>query len=160
MIESSAADFLHIEAFSQAVRNRRSAAGLSSRRAADHAGVSFMTLRRVEQGGTPDLTTFLRLCGWIRQSPSTFLRSGASREISTVETIAQLLADDPRLDTASAERISSLVNDLYVVFAADPAEIDIAVTHLVPPRALRPGVEKRLQGLLTDLHRQLMTQAI
>ena len=152
-------DFLHVEAFAQAVRDRRSAAGLSSRRAADHAGVSFMTLRRVEQGGTPDLTTFLRLCAWVRQSPSVFLQSGASRDISTIETIAQLLADDPRLDTASAERISSLVNDLYVVFAADPADMDIAVAHLVPPSALRPGVEIRLQELLADMHHQLLTQS-
>ena len=83
--EAAEVPHLDVEALGEMLRERRTASGLSMRRAADAARVSFMTLSRVERGAQPDLATFLRLCAWLRLPPETFFVSGAPRATETPE---------------------------------------------------------------------------
>ena len=56
------------------VRERRGTQSVRS--AAREIGVSPATLSRVENGKQPDLSTFERLCRWLRMSPTEFLDVG------------------------------------------------------------------------------------
>ena len=103
--EAAEVPHLDVEALGEMLRERRTASGLSMRRAADAARVSFMTLSRVERGAQPDLATFLRLCAWLRLPPETFFVSGAPRETETPEAVLQHLLADPRLERGAASRM-------------------------------------------------------
>jgi transcriptional regulator with XRE-family HTH domain len=58
--------------------------------------VSSSTLFRIERGETPEIETFLRLCDWLHQSTSAFIRSD-SRNLDTNE-LTQLVAQALRAD--------------------------------------------------------------
>ena len=52
-----------------------------------------MTVARVEAGGTPQLSTLLALCAWMKLSPAMFLTVQPSN-ISTVAAVEQTLKTD------------------------------------------------------------------
>jgi transcriptional regulator with XRE-family HTH domain len=147
---------LDLESFALRLKERRGESGLSIRQAAASAEVSFMTLSRVESGAQPDLTTFLRLCAWLRVAPETFFASGARREASTVEVVTQHLAADPRLKGEAAAKIASMVRDLYSALASEPIARPTVACHLRAASLLRPGVSERLGSLLTDMQERLV----
>jgi transcriptional regulator with XRE-family HTH domain len=135
---------LDLESFALRLKERRGESGLSIRQAAASAEVSFMTLSRVESGAQPDLTTFLRLCAWLRVAPETFFASGARREASTVEVVT------------AAAKIASMVRDLYSALASEPIARPTVACHLRAASLLRPGVSERLGSLLTDMQERLV----
>lgn len=134
------------------LRSRREEAGLSVRQAAEDAGVSFSTITRVESGSQPDLATFLKLCGWLRVRPQQFFVSGGRREESTVEAVVHHLYADPALEPGAAEKIASVVRDLYSALASPPVARPTVACHLRAAPILRAGVAERLNGILTELH--------
>lgn len=146
---------LDLTGLASRIRERRRDEELSVRQAAQEAGVSFMTLSRVENGSQPDLSTFVQLCSWLRVPPETFFSSGPRRVTNTVSAVAQHLAQDPRLDHKAAERISAMVRDMYEVLAREPEARSAVACHLRAAAVLRPGVSKRLASLLEDMQTAL-----
>ena len=146
---------LNVEALAESLRDRRSSAGLSMRKAAEAADVSFMTLSRVEAGGQPDLTTFLRLCGWLRVRPEAFFMTGATRDTPTPDKVATHLLADRRLEPEAASRIVSVVRDMYTALASQPQVSATVACHLRAAATLRPGVAERLGQLLGDMQDRL-----
>lgn len=154
--EESTVSHLNSEALAEALRERRVSTGLSIRRAADAADVSFMTLSRVESGGQPDLATFLRLCAWLRVPPERFFITSAPRDTATPEIVATHLLEDPRLEPEAASRIASVVRDMYAVLAGEPQAPVTVACHLRAAATLRPGVPERLGDLLSTMQDRLM----
>ena len=148
---------LDSKGLSALLKLRRDENGLSVRQAAESAGVSFMTLSRVESGSQPDLTTFLKLCSWLQVKPERFFLRGARRESDTLEEVASHLATDPRLDPEAASKIASVVSDMYEALASklEPARPPVAC-HLRAASILRPGVSDLLGAALGDMHDKLV----
>lgn len=115
-----------------------------------------MTLSRVESGSQPDLSTFLKLCAWLHVKPEQFFLSGTRRQANTPEEVAVHLATDPRLAPEAAERIASVVRDMYEALAAKvtPSATPVAC-HLRAAAVLRPGVAERLGAVLGEMQREL-----
>jgi transcriptional regulator with XRE-family HTH domain len=152
--ETPAAE-LDLAGLATLIGDRRRSEGLSVRQAAAEAGVSFMTLSRVENGSQPDLATFVQLCAWLRVAPETFFTSGPRRETTTMDAVAQHLARDPRLDPKAAGRIAAMVRDMYDVLAREPDRRPAVACHLRAAAVLRPGVPERLASLLEDMYASL-----
>ncbi len=146
---------LDIAALAQRLHDRRTGFQMSVRQAAADAGVSFMTFSRVESGSQPDLATFLKLCAWLRVPPEEFFVRGARRDVDTVEVVAKHLVADPALEPDAAQRIASVVRDMYQALARKQATPAAVACHLRAASVLRPGVPQRLSALLTDMHNRL-----
>jgi transcriptional regulator with XRE-family HTH domain len=133
------------------VKERRRTEGLSLRRAAEEAQVSFTTLSRVEAGHVPDLTTYKKLARWLG-----FAGTGAEPDQgTTIQVIAGHLQRDPALAPEDADRISRVVGELYDALARreQPAQV-----HLRVASTLRPEVARMLGALITDMRRSLIDQ--
>ena len=153
--DTAAGAHLRLQALAEALRERRTSSGLSVRSAAREAGVSFMTLSRVEAGSQPDLVTFLHLCAWLHEPPETFLVSATPRETATPDVIAEHLFTDPLLKREAASRIAAVVRDMYSALASPPPSRDTLACHLRAAGTLRPGVSERLARLLGDMQTRL-----
>lgn len=146
---------LDIAELGRLLRERRGK--LSLRQAAAEAGVSYSTLSRVEAGAQPDLASFTLLCAWLGVPPSRFFTPVIEREVSPLDQAITHLRTDPRLSTDAAERISSVLRDLYGALARESTPPrSVVACHLRAAGALRPGVPQRLAALLTDMHDQLV----
>ena len=148
---------LDLAALSRVVGEQRVSLGLSIRKAGESAGVNFMTLRRVEQGGFPDMSTYLRLCAWMGVSPETFFLTGAVRRQSTPDLVSKALMGDPLLTASDAARIASVVRNLYDALAQTPKHDEVLVAHLCAPPAMRRGLHERLGALLIEMRSSLST---
>ncbi|MFD8615312.1 helix-turn-helix domain-containing protein [Streptomyces sp. NPDC059631] len=145
---------LDIAELGRLLRERRGA--LSLRQAAAEAGVSFSTFSRVEAGAQPDLATFTRLCAWLGVAPSRFFTPVVERELSPLDQAITHLRTDPALSPDAAEKISSVLRDLYSALASATSPQRPAVAcHLRATAVMRPGVSQRLSSLLTDMHDEL-----
>lgn len=147
-------ELLAIDELGRMLRARRGK--LSLRQAADDAGVSFSTFSRVEAGSQPDLTTFTRLCAWLKVAPSRFFSPVAEREIAPLDLAIAHLRSDPRLPGDAAEKIGAVLRDLYAALAQEASpKVPIISCHLRAASALRPGVPQRLAAVLKDIHAEL-----
>ncbi|MEU1343268.1 helix-turn-helix transcriptional regulator [Streptomyces sp. NPDC005827] len=145
---------LDVDELGTLLRERRGK--LSLRQAATAAGVSFSTFSRVEGGAQPDLATFTRLCAWLSVPPSRFFTPVVEREISPIEQAISHLRTDPRLSDEAAEKIGSVMRDLYDALAQDVEPSRPAVAcHLRATNVMRPGVAQRLAPLLGDMQDEL-----
>lgn len=158
-VDRRADGHLDTVALAQRLRDRRTESHLSVRHAAADAGVSFMTLSRVEAGSQPDLATFIKLCGWLRVAPEEFFIRGARRDTDTLDAVTRHLVTDPALDRAAAESIASVVRDMYTALARKQSPPPAVACHLRAASALRPGVPERLGALLGDMHNRLLALA-
>jgi len=132
------------------VRARRKDLGLSLRAASADIGVSFNTLARVERGHLPDLGNFRRITAWLGDRDAEPARS------STTEAIAAHLRTDPLLPRDAAERIASIVKDLYGALAKTPADVPV---HLRAAKTFAPDASRLLGDLLERMHRRLHEEA-
>jgi transcriptional regulator with XRE-family HTH domain len=108
-------DLVNVRELAARVRARRGARGLREA-AADIGHVSPATLSRVEQGHTPDLETFLRLCNWLGEPPQSFTASTRSKEgdeRGTPAIIAAHLRADPTLSARAADALSMTIELAY-----------------------------------------------
>ncbi|GAA1646537.1 helix-turn-helix domain-containing protein [Catellatospora bangladeshensis] len=151
-------EILAINELGRLVRERREQNRQSVRQAAQAAGVSFATLARVEDGSQPDFVTFMKLCAWLGRPPSSFFQPVAERPVDHLEKALGHLAADPRLTSAAADRIMSLVKDMYSVLAHAPKPAVALDMHLRAASVMRPGVPERLVGVLTDMRQALVTK--
>lgn len=149
-------EILEVAELGRLVRERREDNHQSVRQAALEVGISFATLSRVEDGGQPDLVTFMKLCAWLGRPPSTFFRSVAERPTDHLESALSHLVTDPRLTPEATDRISSVMRDMYAVLAQTPAPVAVMDVHLRATPVMRPGVPQRLVGLLTDMRQALV----
>lgn len=148
---------LDVSELGRLVRQKRDDEGLSVRRAAAEAGVSFSTITRVETGAQPDLSTFIALCGWLGVSPSRFFPPTAEKAHMPIDQVVEHLVTDPALSPAAAQRIVAVVRDLYQAFAKEsvPLPHSPLALHLRASSVMRPGVPKRLASLLEDMQKSL-----
>lgn len=149
-------EILAIGELGRLVRERREDHHQSVRQAARDADVSFATLARVEDGNQPDFVTFMKLCAWLGRPPSSFFRSVAERPTDHLEHAIGHLTADPRLSPNAADRITSVVRDLYAALAQAPEHVSVMDMHLRAAPVMRPGVPDRLVGILTDMRHALV----
>lgn len=98
------------------VRTKRAGRGL--RELAEEIGeVSPSTLSRLENGKTPDMTVFLRVCNWLQISPAELiLDDSTSVEPShdnTADQIDVLLRSDKTLDPSTANTLATIIKATY-----------------------------------------------
>ena len=62
---------VRMERLAKRIEERRAGKGI--RAAAKEVGVSSATLSRVENGGVPDLETFVKICKWLDEDPAIYL---------------------------------------------------------------------------------------
>lgn len=149
---------LDISEIGRLIRQKRAAENLSIRQAAADALVSFSTISRVEGGAQPDLSTFTSLCAWLGVNPSRFFTPIANKNQTPLDEAIEHLVTDPALSPDAAERIASVVRDLYKALATGPtdtAKTKTLALHLRAASIMRPGVPERLASLLTDMHEAL-----
>jgi transcriptional regulator with XRE-family HTH domain len=148
---------LDLDELGQMLRERRGA--LSIRQAAADAGVSFSTFSRVEAGAHPDLTTFTRLCSWLRVPASRFFNPVAERQTTPLDEAVTHFRADPRLTPEARSKLTSVLTDLYNALAKDvPQPRSVVACHLRAASVMRPGVPHRLATLLTDMQAELERQ--
>lgn len=148
---------LDVSELGRLVRQKRKDEQLSLRQAAALARVSFSTLSRVEDGAQPDLSTFMSLCAWLGVEPARFFAPSSRRAQSAVDQAIEHLVTDPALTPEAADRIASVVRDLYRALAHPTAALPAAplALHLRAASVMRPGVPERLASLLTDMREAL-----
>ncbi|MBX6750983.1 MAG: helix-turn-helix transcriptional regulator [Micromonosporaceae bacterium] len=138
------------------VRRERERRGrLSLRAAAEQADVPFNTLARVEKGELPDLANFRRIVAWLGVPPERFFDPPRVRTESTPEVIALHLARDPNLSEAAAEKIASLVRELYGALAS--AEPGVSV-HLRASHTFVPAAARKLGELLERIQEAVVAR--
>lgn len=138
------------------LKEHRLSLGLSLRRAAEAAHVSFSTFTRVESGSQPDLASFTALCAWMGLPPSRFFVPVAERIVAPIDEVVFHLTNDPRLSASASEKMSSLIRDMYESLAKSvEPKGHVVACHLRAASTLRPGVPDRLSSLLLDMHRSL-----
>ena len=116
--ESSQPD---IKRFAAMLRARRGDRGLRS--VAEEIGeVSASTLSRIEQGGVPDLETYLRICRWLglpsEPIPGLTKRSSFPSEASTPELIEAHFRAEKVLPAETIEALSNMIRQAYKWAAA------------------------------------------
>ena len=130
---------------------RRSELGLSLREVSAQCGIPVATVSRVEQGRTPDLSTFRRIVEWLGLPPERFLLP-TTRAASTPEVISEHLRLDPSLSPDDAEKIASLVRTMYE--ALQQQESHLAV-HLRAAKTFTPPAMRLLADLLAEMQKAL-----
>jgi transcriptional regulator with XRE-family HTH domain len=147
---------LDISELGRLIRQKRSDEELSVRHAAEEARVSFSTISRVEAGAQPDLSTFTSLCAWLGVDPSRFFAPTTRRTQTPLDEAIEHLVTDPALTPAAADRIASVVRDLYGALATNaPAAAKPLAVHLRAASVMRPGVPERLASVLRDMREAL-----
>ncbi|MEY9912812.1 transcriptional regulator with XRE-family HTH domain [Catenulispora sp. MAP12-49] len=141
-----------VSALQWLVQRHRADRGLSLRAAAEASGVPFNTLARVEKGHLPDLANFRRIVEWLGLPPERFFEPPRIRTESTPEIIAYYLSRDPNLSDAAADRIASLVRELYDTMAEPENAIQV---HLRAASTFTPHAARALGDLLETIQAKL-----
>ncbi|MBN1171294.1 MAG: helix-turn-helix transcriptional regulator [Micromonosporaceae bacterium] len=144
---------IDIKMLGMLVRTERERRGrLSLRAAAEQAEVPFNTLARVEKGDLPDLANFRRIVDWLGLPPERFFQPAQLRIENTPELIAYHLARDPNLTDAAAEKIASLVRELYSNLVAADRNVRV---HLRAASTFSPEASRKLGILLSEMQEKL-----
>lgn len=144
-------EFLNVEQLGAMVSERRERDGLTLRQAAEQADVSFNTLSRVERGHVPDLPTFHRIVSWLGVDPGQFFEVSREDFRPTPDVIAEHLRHDRHLDSQAADKIASLVRDLYTTLVSR----DRLAIHLRAAKTFEPQAARMLADILRDVEEQL-----
>ena len=84
--------------------------GKSVRAAAREIGVTHTTLMRVEEGGTVDLDTLIKICGWLGVQPASVLNAEGIGADTLAAQIAAVLETDPRLAKVFSEAMARILS--------------------------------------------------
>jgi transcriptional regulator with XRE-family HTH domain len=117
---------IDLEKLAAQLRTKRGDRGLRVI-AEEIGGVSASTLSRIEQGGAPDLPTFIRVCAWLGMSPDEFVEtvSGLKRNTETnskpnlPQAIEAQLRQDRVLSTTTVDAISEMIRIAYQAAGTD-----------------------------------------
>ncbi len=120
---------IELEKLAAHLRTKRGDRGLRAV-SEEIGGVSASTLSRIEQGGAPDLPTFMRICSWLGVSPDVFVesslglkrKSGTASEIRLPEAIEAQLRHDGVLPTTTVNAISEMIRIAYQAAEANPGK--------------------------------------
>ena len=129
------------------IQQRRSELGISLREASAQAGVPLATMSRVEQGRTPDLTTFRRIVQWLGLPPERFFDT-TERAINTPDVITEHLRLDPSLAPEDAEQIADLVRTMYERLHQQERRLAV---HLRAAKTFRPQAMRLMGDLLNEM---------
>jgi len=103
---------IDIEKFAQLVKNKRGSRNL--REIANEIGeVSISTLSRIEQGKIPDLSTYIKICEWLKVSPEEFTAGPKKAEKSHKEEIFFHLRADKSLSVDVSEALTKMIELAY-----------------------------------------------
>jgi transcriptional regulator with XRE-family HTH domain len=80
---------------------------------AGEAGVNASTLTRIGQGANPDVDGLAALLRWSKLKAENFIKNGDAGEPESIAQITALLRADPKLTTANAQLIESIVVNTY-----------------------------------------------
>lgn len=138
------------------VAQRRAELGLSLRDASAASGVPVATFSRIEQGRMPDLGTFRRVVEWLGVPSERFLTT-TERTESTPEAIAEHLMADPALATEAADKIASIVRDLYQSLATTDRRLAL---HLRAAKTFTPPALRLLTDILDEMQAALAGEAV
>ncbi|MHB1887390.1 MAG: helix-turn-helix domain-containing protein [Acidimicrobiales bacterium] len=136
-----------LEALGPMVIQRRLDLGLSLREASAASGIPVATFSRIEQGRMPDLGTFRRVVEWLGVPPERFF-STTERTESTPEAIAEHLNADPALGRDAADKIASIVRDLYQSLATTDRRVAL---HLRAAKTFTPPALRLLTDILDEM---------
>jgi len=120
---------IDLEKLAAHLRTKRGDRGLRAI-AEEIGGVSASTLSRIEQGGAPDLPTFIRICAWLGASPDEFVepslelkrKSGTPPKTRLPEAIEAQLRQDGILPTTTVDAISEMIRIAYQAAATNPGK--------------------------------------
>lgn len=138
----------------EALRVERRRRRLSLRDLADEIGVSFNTLSRIERGHVPELKTYDRIVKWLG-APGQGLFEAPGQEPSTPELIAKHLYSDSRLKPEAAEKMLSLIQDMYASLATPKPAFGV---HLRSSQTFLPEVGTLLASALEEMHTALVKE--
>jgi transcriptional regulator with XRE-family HTH domain len=126
---------------------RRADLGISVREASAQSKVPVATLSRIEQGRTPDLTTFKKLVEWLGLPPERFFKV-TERSHSTPDIIGEHLRLDPSLSPADAGKIADFVRTMYESLRGQEQRVAV---HLRTAKTFDPQAMRLLANLLSDM---------
>jgi transcriptional regulator with XRE-family HTH domain len=136
------------------LKARRRAKRLTLRELADETGVSLNTLSRVERGHMPDLKNFQRIVDWL-DVPAERFHEQVNDQPSTPQVIARLLNADQQLTPQVAQRMASVVEEMYRNLTR--ARPQVAV-HLRSAGTFTPAAGALLSEILSDMQASLLSQ--
>ena len=104
----------HAADFASQIRRMRGKTGLRAT-ASEIGGITASTLSRIENGGIPDLDSFIRICHWLNASPNDFIVgfTESGKEFDTPAIVAAHFRADKVLSRDTAEALSAAVKALY-----------------------------------------------
>lgn len=101
------------EAFYASLNAVRLSRQMTWKDVAGEAGVNASTLSRIGQGANPDVDGLAALLRWSKLKAEHFIKDGDSGEPESIAQITALLRADPKLTTANAQLIESIVINTY-----------------------------------------------
>lgn len=114
----------------QLARKERGARGL--RETAAEIGVSPATLMRIENGRTPDVTTFGKLCAWLGIPPGEFLGFPAGEPAERSTGLGHLLAASAHLraeKTPQQETVNALARMIILASKSQRGTLELEDGH-------------------------------
>lgn len=93
---------------------------LSLRELAEETGISFSTVSRMEQGGCPELLSYIAICNWLRVPFDTYITDSEFTVFRPheppIEMALAILRADPDIDGEKVATMCRLVRDVHSAF--------------------------------------------
>lgn len=104
---------MNVKDFSSTLRRKRG--NLPLRQVEQESGVSIATLSRLEKGGEPDFTTYVKLCRWMGVSLDYFFggHKGARPILSHEDTIRRSIRADGSLSQEDRLVLTRIIDLIY-----------------------------------------------
>jgi transcriptional regulator with XRE-family HTH domain len=144
---------LHRPQLGDTLKVERRKRRLSLREVSYETGISVNTLSRVERGYLPDLKNYQRLVDWLEVPADTFLETGTT--VSTAGTLGLVtrhFRSDPNLTAEAADKLTSLVQDMYNKLAAERPRLAV---HMRSAKTFTPAAGALLAEILNDMQAAL-----
>jgi transcriptional regulator with XRE-family HTH domain len=138
---------------SGALKAERRRRRLSLREVSYETGISLNTLSRVERGYLPDLKNYHRLIDWLGVPADTFLESRTPENpAGTLDLVARHFRSDPGLTPEAAEKLTSLVQDMYSKLVSERPRLAV---HMRSAQTFTPPAGALLADILSDMQATL-----
>jgi transcriptional regulator with XRE-family HTH domain len=143
----------HTPELSAALKAERRRRRLSLREVSYETGVSVNTLSRVERGYLPYLKNYQRLIDWLGVPADTFLEASAPESpVGTMDIVARQFRADPGLTPEAAEKLSSLVQDMYSKLVSERPRL---AARMRSAQTFTPAAGALLADILGAMHATL-----
>lgn len=147
---------LHTPQLGDTLKAERRKRRLSLREVSYETGISVNTLSRVERGYLPDLKNYQRLVDWLGVSADTFLETiGPESATGTLDLVARHFRSDPSLTSEAAEKLTSLVQDMYNKLVSERQRLAV---HMRSAKTFTPAAGALLADILSDMQAALETE--